>query len=314
MRKFNVYPDGTITVFYEETDKRPEDHLPTTHRAELQVHRVSGEEELQKALSPEHLWSLVERSGIVPKVVLARGYFTATDPEKLRKLGFPEYQSMVPALVIPVYGVDGKLRFHRTRPDNPRPDRDRPGKDKKYEQPGGTGVTLDVPPGIRPALSDPGKPLWIVEGEKKADALVSHGECAIALLGVWSWKRDGLPLSDWDYIRLVGRVVFVAFDSGAERKVEVRLARAALARYLMARGAIVRIVRLPDAEDGSKQGVDDYLVGGGTVEGMIELSEAFDGAEPPPLDWPSMAEEAGYGLAGEIIRTIEPKPSRTRPD
>ena len=85
-------------------------------------------------------------------------------------------------------------------------------------------------------LSDSGKRLWVVEGEKKADSLVSRGECAVALLGVWSWKRDGLPLPDWDDIRLVGREVVVAFDSDAERNVQVRTARLALAEYLRGRG------------------------------------------------------------------------------
>ncbi|MEJ7842890.1 MAG: hypothetical protein WKF95_14095 [Rubrobacter sp.] len=43
-------------------------------------------------------------------------------------------------------------------------------------------------------------------------------------------------MPDWDYIRLVGREVLVAFDSDAERNVQVRTARLALAEYLKARG------------------------------------------------------------------------------
>ena len=85
-------------------------------------------------------------------------------------------------------------------------------------------------------LSDSGKRLWVVEGEKKADSLVSCGECALALLGVWAWKRDRLPLPCWDDVRLVGREVIVAFDSDAERNVQVRTARLALAEYLRGRG------------------------------------------------------------------------------
>jgi hypothetical protein len=78
----------------------------------------------------------------------------------------------------------------------------------------------------------------MVEGEKKADALCSRGLCAVGLFGVWAWKRDGLPLPDWDNIAIVGRKVFIAFDSDAERKVEVRRARTALAAYLKGRGAV----------------------------------------------------------------------------
>ncbi len=86
-------------------------------------------------------------------------------------------------------------------------------------------------------LADAGRRLWVVEGEKKADCLIGRGECAVAVLGVWGWKKDGLPLPDWDGIRIVGREVVVAFDSDAQRKAEVRMARQALATYLKVRGA-----------------------------------------------------------------------------
>jgi hypothetical protein len=202
--------------------------------------------------------------------------------------------------------VNGECRFHRARPDNPREDADKPGKFTKYEQPAKTGVALDVPPQAHSALSDPSKRLWIVEGEKKADSLVSHGECAIDVLGVWSWKRDGLPLSDWDNIRLVGRKILIAFDSDAERNAQVRLARSALASYLQIRGATVKIVKLHDKQDGSKAGVDDVLAAGGTVEDLCQLSEEFTGLQAGARDWPIMAEEAYQGLAGEMVQAMEP--------
>jgi len=194
------------------------------------------EDRLKQDLSPEHLRALREGSGISPEDILARGYFTATDPGQLDELGFADYQLRTPALVVPVHGVQDGPLFYRARPDDPRERKNDPGKFVKYEQPAGTGVVLDVPPRARPMLSDAGRRLWVVEGEKKADSLVSRGECAVALLGVWSWKRDGLPLPDWDYIRLVGREVLVAFDSDAERNVQVRTARLALAEYLRGRG------------------------------------------------------------------------------
>jgi hypothetical protein len=202
--------------------------LAPTTLAELQ-HRFT--------LAAHHRTMLEQGSGISPEKISDRGYFTVTDADALRELGFADYQLRVPAMVIPVYGVDGRFRFYRIRPDDPRRDREKPGKVVKYEQPSGTGVTIDVPRSAQPFLSDAGTRLWIVEGEKKADALVSRGECAVALLGVWSWKRDGLPLPDWDSIRLVGREVHIAFDSDAAHKVEVQKALSALAEYLQARGA-----------------------------------------------------------------------------
>jgi Domain of unknown function (DUF3854) len=189
------------------------------------------------SLAPHHRAMLEHGSGISPETIIDRGYFTVTHKDDLRGLGFADYQVRVPAMVIPVHGVDGSFRFYRIRPDDPRRDLEKPGKVVKYEQPTGTGVTIDVPHSAQPFLSDAGTRLWIVEGEKKADALVSRGECAVALLGVWSWKRDGLPLPDWDSIRLVAREVHVAFDSDAACKVEVQRALSALAEYLRARGA-----------------------------------------------------------------------------
>lgn len=188
-------------------------------------------------LAPHHREMLGVESGISREVISARGYFTATDAGALREMGLAKHQLNAPALVIPVCGVDGKVRFHRIRPDNPRRDPEKPGKIVKYEQPLGTGVTLDVPRSAWPWLSDTAKRLWIVEGERKADALASRGECAVALLGVWSWKRDGLPLPEWDFIPLVGREVYIAFDSDVVRKIEVQRALYALAEYLEARGA-----------------------------------------------------------------------------
>jgi hypothetical protein len=259
-----------------------------------------------RTLSPEHRRVLEEESAIATEVLSERGYFTATDPAELEELGFARNQRRVPALVIPAHGVDGKLRFYRVRPDDPREDAEKPGKFTKYEQPAKTGVALDVPPQAHPALSDAGKRMWIVEGEKKADALVSRGECAIDVLGVWSWKRGGLPLPDWDEIRLVGREVFVAFDSDAARNAQVRLARSALARYLKDRGATVKIFGLRDEEDGSKVGADDFFAAGGTIEDLIDLSKEFTGFEPVAGDWPVMAVEAFHGLAGDTVRAIEP--------
>ncbi len=69
---------------------------------------------------------------------------------------------------------------------------------------------------------------------------------------------------------------------------------------------MVKIVRLPDKHDGSKQGVDDVLASGGTIEELLESSEEYSGFEAHRPDWPIMAEEAYHGLIGEIVKTIEP--------
>jgi len=187
-------------------------------------------------VASNHWISLTEGSGILPEVIEERGYYTATNIDELTALGFESYQKSVPALVIPVWGAEGELRFHRTRPDNPRRSK-KPSKVVKYEQPENKPPTLDVPRRCQPYLSDTSRRLWIVEGEKKADSLASRGEVVIGLLGVWGWKKDGYPLPDWDGVYLIGREVYICFDSDAAKKTEVRRARTNLAKYLDARGA-----------------------------------------------------------------------------
>jgi len=192
---------------------------------------------LSKILYPHHLAMLTTESGISEGVIRERGYRSTSDKDELRDLGFAEFQIRIPALIIPIYGVDGELLFHRIRPDDPREDKQRPWRLVKYEQPSETGVALDVSPLVLSGLKDPSQRLWVVEGEKKADALVSRGELAIAVLGVWGWKRNKLPLPDWDYIPLVGREVRICFDSDASSIIEVLQAEQALAGYLRERGA-----------------------------------------------------------------------------
>jgi hypothetical protein len=195
------------------------------------IHEVTED----TTLCEEHRESLISGSGISEEVIKARGYWTAEDPDDLIDLGFAKTQRRVPALVIPVRGTCGTVRFSRIRPDNPRPDPEKPDKVIKYEQPSGTPVTLDIHPLATESLKDRSRHLWIVEGEKKADSLVSRNEVAIALLGVWNWKKDDQMLLDWEGIPIMDREVIIAFDSDAVKNYQVRLAEDALARALEGR-------------------------------------------------------------------------------
>jgi putative DNA primase/helicase len=94
---------------------------------------------------------------------------------------------------------------------------------------------LDIPLPALEGLRDISRTLWLCEGEKKADSLLSRGEVAIALLGVWNWKKDGQMILDWEGIPLMGREVNIAFDSDAVANYQVRLAEDALARALEGR-------------------------------------------------------------------------------
>jgi putative DNA primase/helicase len=223
-------------------------------------------------LDERHRRELVEGSGIDPETVAGRGYFTIRKEDEAAVLGFSEYQRrLTPALVIPMYSPDGEQVACQMKPDAPR--RGKKGKPVKYETPGGSEVRLDVHPSQNGRLRDAETPLWIVEGVKKADALASRGEAAVALQGVWCWRRGGVPLPEWENIPLHGREVFVCFDSDVSTNPKVAVALERLVGFLGSRGAEARIVYLPDGEDGSKAGADDFLVAGGTVEGLKGCAE-----------------------------------------
>lgn len=257
-------------------------------------------------LSPEHRRMLLEESGISPDVVAERAYRTITNPKDLEALGFKRYQRRVPGLLIPLYGPDGLAAGYQYRPDRPRTRHSQDGtvKVSKYENLPGTGVRMDCPPRCRTRLADPRVPLWITEGAKKADALASHGLCALSLQGVWGFKGanafGGVTFqADWDHIAFKGRDVRVVYDSDVAAKLGVRSACARLAEHLQRRGACVRIVYLPSDPNGAKVGVDDYLANGHTAQDLEALVEA-------PRPTPRAA-------APTVVLLDEPPPVMRRP-
>ena len=217
-------------------------------------------------------------SGISNDVIKERGYESVLGKQRLADLGFSNAQQKTPGFLIPQCGVDGKETGYQYRPDNPRTNSG--GKVVKYENPAGSGIRLDCPPHCQKMLGDPSVPLWVTEGSKKADALASQGVCVISLTGVWGFKgRNELGgitfLSDWDYIALKDRRVYVAFDSDIVDKSEVQKALQKLAQHLENKRAKVLIVHLPGG-NGAKVGIDDYLAGGHTIADAEALTESFE--------------------------------------
>ncbi len=168
-------------------------------------------------LAEQHKKMLREESGISQEVVEARGYRTVETKSELKSLGFSERQCNKPGLLIPVYSPTGDIATYQYRPDKPRIDKK--GRPVKYETPSGTRMVLDIHPFAREKLGNPSIPLFITEGIKKSDALVSRGLCAVTLLGVWSWRGTNehggkVALYEWEYVALNnGRRVYIVFDS-----------------------------------------------------------------------------------------------------
>jgi hypothetical protein len=215
---------------------------------------------------------LFEESGIHPDVAAERGYYTARKRSEVPE-AFRNYQCKT-GLVVPMYSPDGETTGYQLRPDRPRKG------GPKYETPGGISPVVDVHPRMLEEARHGDGPLLITEGAKTGDAATSRGVCTVVLAGVWMWcvpKVKPYRLKPcFDHIRLKGREVIVAFDSDCMSKASVQDALAALVAALEDRGAVVKVIYLPDAADGSKQGVDDYLAAGRTVREMFMLARDFD--------------------------------------
>ena len=227
--------------------------------------------------------------GIAPDVVAARGYQRILSERQLSAYSetLSERQRQIPGLLIPVYQLGIETPYeHVLRPDRPRMGYD--GKMVKYEWPERVPLCLDVLPCYREALADTTIPIWITEGAKKADALASAFGSTIVPIninGVWGWRRrskDGAshPIDDLDKIAWAGRRVVLAFDNDVTRKPEVQQALRALTKHLKGRGALVRVLVLPD--DGVKLGVDDALADGMTADQLQE--HVYDELPRPSTD------------------------------
>ena len=228
-----------------------------------------------RGLLDHHRRLLEVASGISPDVVAERGYWSATEASELAALGFSPGQRLVPALVIPIWTVNGVVGLHQIRPDNPRIVGD---KIRKYEIPARSKLVLDIPPRVRPVLDDPSVRLHITEGSRKTDSAVSQGLFCIGLLGVWGWRGTNeyggkTALPDWDKIALNGRELPVYFDSDVMRNPKVFAALSRLGTLLSSRDGLPRYGYFPEGENGAKTGFDDFFVSGASVADLEALIE-----------------------------------------
>ena len=157
-----------------------------------------------------------------------------------------------------------------------------------------------------------GQPVFIVEGEKDADNLAKLGLPATTNpMGVGKWRGEYNEIA----ARRRRRHHPDNDEAGREHVAEVATALHGIA-------ARVRVLDLARhwAECPAKGDISDWLVAGGTAEKLKALVEALPtgktttaehGTAPSVANvasvaWPVMNDAAYYGLAGEVVRTIEP--------
>src|SRR5215204_1730087 len=229
----------------------------------------------------EHRWrEVIDESAIDPAVALERGYRLETTKRGLERLGFKRSQQRAPALVIPRFSPCGEPIPPQIKLDNPLvEERNGKSRPRKYETPAGTQVRLSVPPRAIPMMRDVQRTLYITEGDKKADALASVGECCISLQGVQCWR----VLGDWEEVKLYGREAVIAFDADVMVNPNVQKALQGLAAFLRERGALVRYLLWPERYRGTKIGIDDYLAAGGSVLDLYKTAQEYPDIEAIPV-------------------------------
>lgn len=141
---------------------------------------VSVRDNLRKQLDYRYR-EIVEQSGIEPEVALERGYYLEKTKKNLERLGFTRRQQQVPAIVIPRFAPSGEEIAPQIKPDSPRlVEADKGARQVKYESVAGASVRLSVHPRATEKMRDRRYTLWITEGDKKGDALVSRKAAAAA--------------------------------------------------------------------------------------------------------------------------------------
>lgn len=225
-------------------------------------------------LQPQHEAELAG-SCISPELIESRRYATVGPEHRgwLQDAGIPAWavrdDSAFPGLAIPRYRVrTGEYIGIQFKPAVPQP-HPSTGKTPKYVSPKGMNLRVGVHPACTGWVNDAALPLWITEGEKKADALASLGLAAVSLTGVWNWRNQEGTLGDWEDVPLRGRPVAVCFDSDAVTNPKVRAAMRRLVDWLRSRGATAHYLVVPAEVGGVPvKGVDDYFAAGGTLPAL----------------------------------------------
>jgi putative DNA primase/helicase len=254
-----------------------------------------------------HLAALRAR-GLTDETIKAAGITSEYSKDRLATLlkWKRPWKTLAPAILIPFYAADGSNGYCRVRPDTPRKDAN--GKAIKYESPRGEPNRAYLPPGVAAYLTDPAQELAITEGEFKSLALTQELLPTIGLVGVFGWKEKDCQrlLPDLERVAWQGRRVYLIPDSDFTMNENVSNAMAWLAKHLKDRGAIVKLVRLPDGPDGAKMGADDYIASKG-AGAKREVRALLDAAEDPPAIAPETAKRAAVALdpADEARRFLE---------
>lgn len=111
-------------------------------------------------------------------------------------------------------------------------------------------------------LNDVAEPIIITEGPKKAGAGLTANFATISISGVTNGQKLGRLKEKLKQFCVLGRVVYLCFDSDMHENSSVRKALDVLGRLISVEGAVVRVILLPK----DTKGMDDFIVKYGKEE------------------------------------------------
>ena len=195
-------------------------------------------------LAPEHRADL-ERSGITQEMI-DRQFIRSVPPQLIGPLLGYDVSTIRSACLFPFRAPAGGFMDHARLKIFPALT-DAEGHTIKYLQPKARRPRLYFVAACLREVLEGDAPLWVVEGEKKACAVVQLGLPAVAICGVEGWHEKGTLalLPDFDACRLRDRIIEFVPDSDYQTNLDVKRAIQRFGGALLARGARPRVVLLP---------------------------------------------------------------------
>ena len=204
-----------------------------------------------------------------------------TKPNELAAMGFPDKQAMAVPYFTPTGALLGFNRYRYLEDTRNAFELQTTKKPLRYVQAPNSNSEVYLPPFLdwKAIQKNPEAVIAITEGELKAACCTRHVLPCIGLGGVYSFKstknmKPLLPI--FKEFNWKQRRVIVAYDSDARTNPMVVRARNELCTALVDLGAIPAIAAIPEDEDGSKNGLDDYFV----KYGEQALQDIFEHAVP----------------------------------
>ena len=252
----------------------------------MNMHVLNVVRGAERELAPHHREQL-RGSGLSDEVISAAGIYSLRDgSEAARILNWRRPIDKRCFMALPYYTLGGEIYNTVLRPDEPIHPR------RKYEWPSGASKRPYFPPPSllqQAAWGDPGYPIVVTEGIKKALVVAQVGFLAISFEGVETFHDvevrhlTGMLQLHGDLLALPwrGRTVYIAYDNpDTLTKPNVIRAECRLAYLLDDVGAIVRLLRFPVAES-EKRGLDDFL--GAQSDPPSALDELLGNAVAPDI-------------------------------